>query len=144
MGISIFNIRSLLMRLQMTSVRDYCRRSCFAHVGRVLIAITLLTAVACATTPELISMESREFAKSLGLPGCRVSVPLSHAEIIEIGRKWEIYTNPESDPEWVKMVATEQPGDQLRLVDCEGTERSFYALIRNNAIMFRYYPLTMD
>lgn len=139
-----FNIKPLLMRLQTRFVSEFCHKICLLRAASVLVLAVIFTVTGCATSPEVIPTEPRSIAKRLGFSGCRVSVPLSQEEVIEIGRKWEIYTTPEVDPEWHRLVAAQQSGDQLRLIDCKGAPRSFYALFRGDAIVLRYYPLTMD
>lgn len=98
----------------------------------------------CASSPDLIAMEPRSFGSRLGFADCRVSVDLTREEIIEIGNRWEVYPNPEGDPEWVKMISLQRPGDELRLIRREKVGSYFYALIRNNEIIFRYHPLILD
>lgn len=120
-------------------IHDSSRKRCAV----ITIFVAFLVG-GCATAPEPVQMEPRSFAKRLGLPNCRASVPLSQHEIIEIGRKWEIYPNPEGDSEWHKMIAIQQPGDQLRLINCKVEDTYFYALIRNDMIVFKYRPLTLD
>jgi hypothetical protein len=80
-----------------------------------MAAVIAFAVVGCASGPPAIKMEPRSVAKQLGYPNCKVSVPLAQAEVIEMGRKLQIYPNPEGNPEWNKMIAIQQPGDQLRL-----------------------------
>lgn len=112
---------------------------CVAIVG----AVTLL-AMGCATTAGPVRLEDRSFADKLGLHNCEVSIPLSSSEAIEIGRKWEIYPNPEKDPSWIKMLSMQQPGDELRLTSCSEGNPYFYALIRNGTVIYRYLLPVLD
>lgn len=120
----------------------------FAHfvacAWRVAASSLALAMVACVATPEVVKMEPRSFAKRLGLHGCRASTPLSREEVIEIGRKWELYPNPQQDPGWIKMTSIQRPGDELRLISCRSTGAYYYALIRMDSIVFSYQPPVLD
>lgn len=98
----------------------------------------------CATTTGPVRLEERSFADKLGLQNCEVSIPLSSSEAIEIGRKWEIYPNPEKDPEWIEMLSMQQQGDELRLISCSEGNPYFYALIRNGALIHRHLLPVLD
>jgi len=113
--------------------------------GPAILAVSVsLLAAGCMTMKGPISMESPSFAKRFGLDGCRVSVPMSAGAAREIGRKWELYPDPEGDPEWMKMIAAQQVGDELRLVSCEQGDPYFYALIRSNVVIFKYKLSVLD
>jgi len=62
-------------------------------------------------------MEPHSVAVRLGEPHCRVSVPLTQAEVLGEARHWGD-SNPEARPEWARIVADLRPEDQLRMVDC--------------------------
>lgn len=84
-------------------------------------------------------------AERLGLPDCRVSVPLSQSEVIEDAKRVG-NPNPEKNQEWIEMTENFQPGDQLRVVNCLRSSRStyFYALIRNDSIISKFYSSIFD
>lgn len=84
-------------------------------------------------------------AKRLGLPDCRVSIPLSQSEVIDDARR---VGNPNAakSEEWIKMTDALRPGDQLRIVNCLRSSRStyFYALVRNDSIILSFYSSIFD
>lgn len=95
-------------------------------------------------------MESVAVAKRLGVPNCRVSVPLSQAEVIQHAKR-DGNPNPGESHEWVKLVREMQPSDQLRLIDCLEARRSksvsdpyFYALVRNDTIIAKFHSVMID
>jgi hypothetical protein len=112
-----------------------------------MIAVVFLIA-GCATTQGL-KMEPSSVAKQLGLPDCKVSVPLSQSEALADARK-NGNSDPERYPEWKVIVENQHPEDQLRLVDCLKASRSkdiapyYYALIRNGAIIYRFHGVVFD
>ena len=128
----------------MIFIRRHRSDGLLCQYGLVIAVSFAFVAVGCTTTREPIRMEARSFAKRLALPNCRTSIPLSPSEAVEIGRKWEIYPNPEKDPEWIKMNAMRQPGDELRLISCSTGDPYFYALIRNGTVVFRYHLPVLD
>lgn len=110
----------------------------------IFFYVTAALAVsACSMPSEMIRREPRSIARDLGFPGCRVSIPLTKDDVIEVGREWELYTDPLIDPEWDRFVSAQRSGDQLRLVDCK-KGRSFYGAFRNGKLVSSYYPLTLD
>jgi len=95
-------------------------------------------------------MEPRSIAARLGMPECRVSVPLSPSEVISTA-KMDGSNEPEKNPDWIKLAANLQPSDELRMINCLKTTRQnrvtgsfFYALIRNDEILFRFYSAIVD
>jgi hypothetical protein len=107
--------------------------------GSMLLAIVL---TGCAHTSEVYQWEPRSVAKQLGMPSCRVTVPLSESEVVEtLGRYHGI--EPEENPEWVAITSNHQPGDQIRVFDCKKIS-SFYALVRGDKVLFRYFPTIDD
>ncbi|MGH8039893.1 MAG: hypothetical protein ACRES5_21135 [Pseudomonas sp.] len=115
------------------------------HQFRMVIAgAVALLIMGCATTTGPVRLEDRSFANKLGLKNCKVSIPLSPSEAIEVGRKWETYPTPEKDPDWIKMLSMQQPGDELRLISCSEGNPYFYALIRNGAVIHRHLLPVLD
>jgi hypothetical protein len=110
------------------------------------VAIAFALAVAgCASEPTALRMEPRSMAQQLGLPDCKVSVPLSQAEVIEDAKRVG-NPNPERSQDWIEITKDFQPGDQLRAVNCLSAARSravgdpyYYALIRNDAIIVKFH-----
>ena len=124
--------------------KRHCLGELLHQCGLVIVVSIVFVATSCTTTSEPVKMEARSFTKRLGLQGCRASIPLDPSEAVEIGRKWEIYPNPEKDPEWIEMNAMRQPGDELRLISCSSGDPYFYALIRNNSVVFKYHLPVVD
>jgi hypothetical protein len=127
-------------------------RSGGASVGCGFIAaITIAFAVAgCASVPAAVEMEPKSIARELGFPSCRVSVPLSQAEVIADAKRMG-NPKPESYPEWIEMTASIRSGDQLRLVDCLRANRStsigdpyYYALIRGGKIVSKFHFILIN
>ena len=86
-------------------------------------------------------MESASVAKRLGVPRCKVSVPMTQDEVLTSAKSWGD-PHAETRGEWAEILATTQPGDQLRLVDCVKADRHgvaagyyYYALFRGQAIV---------
>lgn len=114
------------------------------------IGIGIALAGCTSSTLTTVKMAPNTVAKQLGFPRCRVSVPLSQSEVIEDAK---VIGNPrpEEDPEWVAITKNDQPGDELRVVDCLKAGRSsrdsgtyFYVLIRNNQIIRKFYVGMFD
>lgn len=114
------------------------------HFCVVIVGAVALLVMGCATTAGPVKLEDRSFADKLGLQNCEVSIPLSPSEAIEIGRKWEIYPDPEKDPDWIKMLSMQQQGDELRLISCSEGNPYFHALIRNGAVIYRHLLPVLD
>lgn len=115
---------------------------CHGFVTAITIAFAI---VGCAPVPTTLRMEPRSIAKRLGLPNCRISVPLSQSEVIEDAKRIG-NPNPEEYPDWIKMTENMRSGDQLRLVNCLEASRSknvgdpyYYALIRNGTIISKFH-----
>lgn len=112
---------------------------------RILIFILLALVLAgCAHMPDVFQMEPRSAAKQLGMPSCRVSVPMSESSIVEILRRWDNVENPQDNPEWVAITSNRKPEDQIRMFSCKAGSPYFYALVRNGKILFEYHPLIID
>jgi hypothetical protein len=108
--------------------------------GSLVFAIAL---AGCAHSPEVFQWEPRAVARQLGTPGCRVSVPMSESAVVEILKRWDSIDHPEDNSEWVAITSNHQPGDQLRMVSCKD-RNPFYALIRDDKILFKYTPTMYD
>ena len=112
----------------------------------LVTAITIAFVVAgCTSDPATVRMEPKSIAQQLGLPGCRVSIPLSQPEVIDDAKR---IGNPDLEkyPEWIEMTSNIRPGDQLRLVNCLMASRSrkvgdvyYYVLIRNGKIISEFH-----
>lgn len=77
----------------------------------IFFYVTAALAVsACSMPSEMIRREPRSIARDLGFPGCRVSIPLTKEDVIEVGREWELYTDPLIDPEWDRFVSAQRSG----------------------------------
>ncbi len=79
-------------------------------------------------------------AERLGVPGCRVSVPMSQAEVLANAKR-DGDPHTEGREEWLKIVATSHPGDELRKVACLKSGRygsagdMYFGLFRNGAMI---------
>lgn len=98
----------------------------------------------CASMPQIFKMEPRSASKRLGLTGCNVSVPLSQSEVLDTVKKWDNNPNPEQNQEWIKLIANQKSGDELRMVSCKVGDPYFYALFRNDAILYKFHPVILD
>jgi hypothetical protein len=89
-------------------------------------------------------MEPASVARQLGVPMCRASIPLTQEEVLSDKRRWGD-PDTESRPEWLKIVAEFQPGDQLRMINCIRAHHNFYyAHIRNGVIVTEMYTMILD
>lgn len=133
------------MMLRMLSIKHCSSKSrSGARVLVTAIAIAFVVA-ACASAPATVEMEPKSIANQLGLPECRVSVPLSQSEVIEDAKRIG-NPNPEKYPEWIEMTSSIRPGDQLRLVNCLRASQYnnvgdpyYYALIRDGKIISKFH-----
>jgi hypothetical protein len=108
----------------------------------IFSACTLL--VACASSGWGVQMEPRSVSKRLGEPDCRVSIPLSQAEVLDLAGRWG-HPITASRPEWKKMVAEFEPEDQLRLIDCVKAKHNYYfAHIHDDSIITKMYTAILD
>src|SRR5690606_17872196 len=105
--------------------------------GPVIATAIALALVGCASAPKSLSIEPSSIAEKLGFPGCEISVALNPSEVVDLGRKMKIYPDPTEDPEWGKMIAIRQPGDQIRRVSCSAKNVSSYILVRNEGVIFK-------
>ena len=121
-----------------------------AQVVVLTVCANVLGIVGCASKSSNLKMEPKSIAERLGMPKCKVSVPLSPSEVIDTAKRDGSH-EPEKNPDWIKLAANLQPGDQLRMINCLNTTRQnrvtgsfFYALIRNDEILFRFYSAIVD
>lgn len=121
-----------------------------AGFGFVIAILFALAATGCASAPTAVKMESKSVARELGFPKCSVSVPLSQQEVIQ-GAKRMGNPNPESDPQWIRVSASMQPGDHWRLVDCLSAQRSmrigdpyYYALFRGSKVAGEFHFIIVN
>jgi len=70
---------------------------------------------------------------------------LSPSEVIEEAKR-DGYPEPEKDPKWIEIAASLQPEDQLRVVVCSksGDTYFYYALIRNDEVISKFYTAILD
>lgn len=120
-------------------------RSCLRSGALIASVLALLSITGCISGPTEVRMEPKSAAKRLGVGGCRVSIPLSQTELIADARKVG-NPNPEDDPQWIKLISSLQPGDQLRVINCLNTRRMtyYYALIRNDSILMEFHSSMFD
>ncbi|HET8553283.1 MAG TPA: hypothetical protein VFL78_00490 [Rhodanobacteraceae bacterium] len=137
------------MMLQMQFIR---RRRVSSLSGFVSVtAITFAFALAgCSSMLTTVKMAPKTLANKLGFTGCEVSVPLSQSEVIEDAKRIG-NPHPEEYPQWIAITKNLRPGDQLRLVTCLQSNKDnkfagqyFYALIRDNEDILRFYPMIFD
>lgn len=120
-----------------------------AGFGFVIAILFALAATGCTSAPTTVKMESKSVARALGFPKCSVSVPLSQQEVIQ-GAKRKGNPNPESDPQWIKMSASMQPGDHWRLVDCLSARSMrigdpyYYALFRGSKVAGEFHFIIVN
>lgn len=121
--------------------------------GRTFVGGGFIITVAIAggaPVPTEVKMEPKSIAKELGFQSCRVSIPLSQAEVIADAKRMG---NPklESYPEWIDMTVSSRPGDQLRLVDCLKAAQStnvgdpyYYVLVRGGKIVSEFHFILIN
>ncbi|GLQ95626.1 hypothetical protein [Dyella mobilis] len=115
------------------------------HRELVIVVAIALAVAGCASGPTDLRVEPRSIAQKLGLPDCKVSVPLSQAEVIDDAKRVG-NPNPERNQDWIEITKNFQPGDELRAVNCLSAARSkdvgdpyYYALIRNDVIVLKFH-----
>lgn len=113
----------------------------------LLSCISVVAVMSCASASKGVKFETASVASRLGLPNCDVSVALSPSEVIENSKR-SGNPSPEKNGEWIKMVASLQSGDQMRLVNCLGVkgigDPYYYALFRNGEIILKFHPMIFN
>src|SRR5579862_8758311 len=110
----------------------------------VLGASAVLTlAAGCANSGWSLKMEPRSTSIRFGVPGCRISVPMSHDDMLREAKSAGDLS-PEHEQRWTELMSQWQPGDHLRIVDCashggQGLAAGyyFYAVTRGDIIVGR-------
>ena len=120
---------------------------------RLLACVSLalwIVLAGCMHSALELKMESGSVARRLGVPGCRVSIPLKPSQVLEQARR-DGDTNPEARPEWIAMQRQFQSGDQFRLVHCMGggqsgiaTRTYYFALFRSNSVIAEMHHVIVD
>lgn len=129
----------------MTSNSDK-RRGSQAFRG-ISFAALCFAVVSCASAPAGLKSEPGGVAARLGYAGCTISVPLSRAEVVE-NSKLSGNPNPEENNEWMAMATAIRPGDQIRLVNCLGSnkvgDQYYYGLFRGGTVIARFHPMIFN
>ncbi len=117
-----------------------------AHIcrwGVILAMAATFFASGCVHTSDGPRYEPASVAKRLGIPHCRVSVPITQSEVLLNARRdGDVQTEFRS--EWAKIVATSQPGDELRKVVCivhghyGDAGDMYFGLFRNGALIDKF------
>jgi len=127
----------------------------YREVGHLRTLLCLLIALipplaSCAHSALGVKMDSSAVARSLGLKGCRVSIPLTQVEVIEQAKR-DGDPDPESHPEWIRMRREFRDGDQFRLVNCVRTDKSgvaggayYFALFRNDVAISEMHNIIVN
>jgi hypothetical protein len=118
----------------------------FGRPGFLSTAMAVIVGCAgCASWPPGVKYDVAGVARRLGFPRCRVSVPLSEAQVIDAATH-DGNPHPEQNHEWMAIVGMIQPRDQLRAVDCprKTADPYFYALFRNGAEIARFHSIILD
>jgi hypothetical protein len=68
---------------------------------------------------------------------------MSPSEVIDFVERWDFHSNPQMDPEWIKIYEAYQTGDYLRLVSCK-SGGYFFALIRESSIVLKFDLKQLD
>ena len=87
-----------------------------------------------------------ELQERVGLPPCKVSVPLTQDEALEVARLGGA-PNLDQRPDWSEMIATMETGDQLRYVWCIPRGRGgvvFFALYRGDTMIRQLHTVMLD
>ncbi len=120
---------------------------------------TFLTALAaaalacgCAHSPDLprvdrsFKYQPTDFEQQVGLPSCKVSVPLTREEalrVAELGGAGNLHERSD----WLEMIGMMETGDQLRYVWCIPKGRGgvvFFALYRAGTVIAKMHTVILD
>ena len=93
------------------------------------------------STSSELKMEPRSVARQLGVPKCRVTIPLSPAEVVQIANRSGAPDFGRSEG-WAEWLDERQSGDQFRLAICKGNP--FFMLVRDGAIIDKGYFVIFD
>ena len=115
------------------------------RLTQATVATISLVVLGCASVSPSFQVENTKVAEQLGFPYCRVSVPISQSDVINDARRLG-NPHPEQNLGWIQITQNFLPGDQLRIVDCLKSSGStyFYALIRNDSIVYKFYSSIFD
>jgi hypothetical protein len=91
--------------------------------GRLAVLAMAGLLTACAHDPAIPKWDQSSglnlapIAARFHVPRCLVSVPMTQEEALRFVERWGI-PHPERRDDWIAMVATTKPGDELREVSC--------------------------
>jgi hypothetical protein len=107
----------------------------------IVALVAIVQSAGCVSTPSELKMEPHSVAGQLDVPKCRVSIPLSPTEVVQVAKRYGApnFGSGEGEAEWLDEA---QKGDQFRLVSCKGNP--FFALVRNNEIIDKLYFIIVD
>jgi hypothetical protein len=111
----------------------------------LVMAATLSLVAGCAHTAGP-RMEPAHVANEVGFPKCRVSVPLSQADVLQNARLTGV-PSPETHIDWAKLRAAYRVGDQFRFVSCASGKHvgapgySFFGLFRGNSVALQMFQV---
>jgi hypothetical protein len=110
---------------------------------RAMVSTLLVLGVCCGCTTSGSADKADTPAARLGYEGCRLSKPLTQAEMM--GRAMSGgYEQSRAHTDWDELIAKYAAGDQVYFVDCRKADpsrifagTSLYALIRNDVVIAR-------
>ena len=114
-------------------------------VTKALLIVATLSPAGCVHS-ALPRMERARAASEVGLPGCRVSIPLTEQEVLATARLTGISV-PETQVAWAEMKAAYRTGDHLRFVSCMSGKGvgspgySFFGLFRGSKVAARAFEV---
>ena len=124
-------------------------RILLAHLA-ALIAFFLV--VGCAHSPSspqvdrTLRYQPTDFERQVGLPPCKVSVPLTQDEALLAAERSGAHNFGESS-DWSELMALMESGDQLRYVWCIPKGRGgvvFFALYRGLNVVAKAHTVMLD
>jgi hypothetical protein len=110
---------------------------------RTMVTTLLAFALCCGYSAELRADKTETIAARLGYEGCRLSKPLTMAEVMarDMGGGTEA---SRAHPDWDALIDKYASGDQFYFVDCRKADSSrifagtsLYVLVRDGTVIAR-------
>lgn len=104
----------------------------------ILVVLNAMLVFGCAHQPIVgPKLESSAVAREFELSGCKISVPMSHDEVLVFADKMG-NPNLATFPEWTQAISLLQSGDQLRHVYCPKNGDNFFGVFRESSVLFKF------
>ena len=108
-----------------------------------VVSVFLVFGLCCACSTAGRADKTESVAGHLGYEGCRLSKPLTMAQVMAKDMSGGNGAN-RAHPDWDELIAKYAPGDQIYFIDCKNVDSSrivagtsLYALVREGAIIAR-------